>query len=82
MTAVRSLGKRTAARKAERGAMSMDWVQARRMRNRRDSGREEGIGMRARKMDEGRWVKTIVWTAIGVSIPLTLRELVEYSSIP
>lgn len=24
-------------------------------------GKEEGSGMRARKMQEGRWVKTIVW---------------------
>jgi hypothetical protein len=49
----------------------MDWVQARRMRKRRDSGSEEGIGMRARKTAEGRWVKTIV---CRVSMQSNLRE--------
>jgi len=36
-------------------------VQERRIRNIMESGRELGIGIRARKMAEGRWVKTIVW---------------------
>lgn len=35
-------------------------VEARRMRNVRDGGRELGRGIRERKMAEGRWVKTIV----------------------
>lgn len=49
-----------AARKAERGATSMDWVQARRMRKRIEGPRVEGTGMRARQIAEGRWVNTIV----------------------
>jgi len=59
MTAVRSLGRRTAARNAERGAASMLWVQARRMRKEMDNGKDDPTGIRARKMEEGRWVKTI-----------------------
>lgn len=57
---MRSLGRTTAARKAERGATSMDCVQERRMRKSMAMGREVGTGIRARKMAEGRWVNTIV----------------------
>lgn len=60
MIAVRSLGRTTAARNAERGATSMDWVQERRMTKVMARGREEGMGMSERKMAEGRWVNTIV----------------------
>jgi hypothetical protein len=57
----------TAARKAERGATSMDCVQERRMRKVRARGRVVGTGIRARAMAEGRWVKTMVWKEIDVS---------------
>lgn len=61
MIAVRSWGRTTAARKAERGAVSMDWVQERRIRNIIAGPRALGTGIRARKMEDGRWVNTIVW---------------------
>jgi len=54
MTAVRSWGSTTAARKAERGATSMDCVQERRTMNMVAKGRLFGTGIRARKMAEGR----------------------------
>jgi hypothetical protein len=38
----------------------MDCVQDRRTTKRVAKGRESGIGIRARKTAEGRWVKTIV----------------------
>ena len=60
-TAVRSLGRTTALRKAERGAVSIDCVQERKIRKRIARGRLEGNGTSARKMEEGRWVKTMVW---------------------
>ena len=43
-----------AARKAERGATSMDWEQERRIRKANARGRAEGMGMRERAMVEGR----------------------------
>ena len=61
ITAVRSVGRMTAAKNAERGATSMDWVHDRRMRNIIAKGREFGIPMSARKIAEGRCVKTMVW---------------------
>jgi hypothetical protein len=61
MTAVRSAGFSAAARKAERGAASMDCVQARRMRSTSEGARVEGRGRSARKIEEGRWVNTIVF---------------------
>ena len=60
ITAVRSFGRTTAARNADRGATSIDWVQERRMRNIIAKGREFGIGIRARKIADGRCVNTIV----------------------
>lgn len=60
MMAVLSLGRSTAARNAERGATSMNYVHARRMRNMRENVGVDGTGMRARKMADGRCVKTIV----------------------
>jgi len=62
MIAVRSDGNTIAAKKAERGATSIDWVQERRTRKRRDRWTSLGIGMSARKTAEGRWVKTMVLT--------------------
>lgn len=60
MTAVRSLGKMTAARNAERGATSMDWVHARRTRKSIAKWTLSGIGIRASAIADGKWVKTIV----------------------
>lgn len=60
MTAVRSAGRITAARNAERGPASMDCVHARRIRNVMARISEDGRGIRARKIAEGRWVKTMV----------------------
>ena len=54
ITAVRSFGRTMAARKAERGATSIDWVQARRIRKSIANGREEGMGIRARQTADGR----------------------------
>jgi hypothetical protein len=51
-----------AAKNAERGGPSMDCVQDRRMRKRRDTWTSLETGMRARKTAEGRWVKTMVLT--------------------
>ena len=59
--AVRSCGCRIAARKADRGATSIDCVQERRIRNIMDQWTSLGTGMRARKIAEGRWVNTIVY---------------------
>lgn len=50
----------TAAKNAERGATSIDWVQDRKIRNIIAKGRESGIPISARKIAEGRCVKTIV----------------------
>lgn len=72
MTAVRSLGKTAEARKAERGATSIDCVQERRTRKRVARGKEEGIGIKAREMVEGRCVNTIVYR---VSQPDPDREV-------
>lgn len=58
--AVRFSGGRALARKAERGATSMVWVQARRTRKSMANGRDDGMGIMARQIAEGRWVKTIV----------------------
>lgn len=62
MIAVLSAGRTIAARKADRGAVSIDCVQERRKRKVRDRWTSLGMGMRARKMAEGRWVKTMVFT--------------------
>lgn len=60
ITAVRSAGKITAAKKAERGPTSIDCVHALRIRNIIARGRNGGNGIKARKIAEGKWVKTIV----------------------
>jgi hypothetical protein len=73
MTAVRSLGNTTAARKAERGAESMDCVEAR-MRRRAALGRRVvGNGMNDKQMADGRWVNTIVWKVL-VSVTCIFRH--------
>ena len=59
--AVRCLAGRMAARKAERGATSIDCVQARSRTNVAASGKEDGSGIMARKTADGRCVKTIVY---------------------
>ena len=48
------MGSITAARKADRGATSIDCVQDLRIRNVMASGREFGIPIRERKMADGR----------------------------
>jgi hypothetical protein len=60
MTAVRSAGRMTAAKKADRGATSIDWVHARRIRKSIAKGSCEGKGIKASAIEEGRWVNTIV----------------------
>jgi len=60
-TAVRSLGRTIEAKNAERGAVSIDCVQDRRTRNIIASGREFVAGINARKIEDGKCVKTIVW---------------------
>lgn len=52
--AVRSFGRIMAARKADRGATSIDWVQERRIRKVRARGIWEGIAMKATNTAEGR----------------------------
>ena len=61
MTAVRSFGSITAAKKAERGATSIDCVHDRRTRKVKASGRDLGTGMNESAIAEGRWVNTMVW---------------------
>jgi hypothetical protein len=60
MTAVRSFGRITAATKAERGAESIDCVQARRIKKTRARGMFDGRGISASATLEGRCVNTIV----------------------
>jgi hypothetical protein len=62
MMAVRSPAGRIIARKADRGATSMDCVQERRTRNMIDQCTSFGIGIAARNTDDGRCVKAIVYT--------------------
>lgn len=66
MMAVRLSEGSAAARKAERGATSMFWEQARRTRNVSAKGRLLGMEMRARQIAEGRCVKTMVWEELLV----------------
>lgn len=54
-----------AARKADRGAASIDCVHERRMRKSDDAQRYCGIGIMARAIAEGRCVKTIVYLVLG-----------------
>ena len=60
MIAVRLSAGSAVARNAERGATSMLCVEARRARNTREGARVGGMGIKERKMAEGKWVKTIV----------------------
>lgn len=57
---MRSPGRTTAAKKADRGAVSIDAVDDRRMRSTIATGRELGTGINAKSKDDGKWVKTIV----------------------
>jgi len=60
ITAVRSFGSSIAARNADLGAVSIDWVQDRSIRKNIAGPTVDGTGIRARKIADGRWVKTIV----------------------
>lgn len=60
MTAVRSPGRTTTERKAALGAMSIEARDDRRMRKKREPAREDGTGMSARAIADGRCVKTMV----------------------
>lgn len=59
---VLSLGLITAATKADLGAPSIEAVEARNMKKTRARGKELGTGIKARKIEEGRCVNTIVLT--------------------
>jgi len=61
MIAVLSFALRAPATNAALGAESIDAVHDLRIRNVNDGARVFGTGIRARNMDEGKWVKTIVW---------------------
>lgn len=63
MTAVRSLGKTTAAMNALRGATSICARELLSMRNVSAGARPGNTGMSARKIAEGRCVNTIVFTS-------------------
>ena len=54
MIAVRLSAGKAAARNAERGATSMFWVQARRIKKVSARGRLDGTEMRARQIADGR----------------------------
>ncbi|KAH9867564.1 hypothetical protein IAQ61_008158 [Plenodomus lingam] len=61
MTAVRSSGKTTMERNADRGAWSIELSTERPTKRQIVSARPDGAGRSARKIDAGRWVKTIAW---------------------
>lgn len=59
ITAVLSLGRMTAVINAVRGAVSMDWLHARIIRNVMAGPSVEGIGIKTSIRADGRCVKTI-----------------------
>jgi hypothetical protein len=61
MMAVLSAGKRIAARKADRGTMSIDAVHDRKMSSTSDQWTSFGRGRRARQIEDGRCVNTMVY---------------------
>jgi hypothetical protein len=61
MTAVLSSGKTTIDKKEVRGAWSIEFSTERPTSRQIVRARPDGTGKRARKIEEGRWVKTMAW---------------------
>jgi hypothetical protein len=82
--AVRSRGSVIIAIKAARGAVSIDAMLCRRKRKTKDQDIVLGIGIIARKTDDGRCVKTIVWSSQFNFLVIVIQSRIvgTYPDIP